>query len=126
MTDHPEQANALRTLQDWQREVEIELALYGTCNVDARHIPSEFCALVIRDVYAQWQTRKFQARALRWMRSLPECDSCQLCVNTKLGPFEQRFIVCAKCGNKRCPKANNHRHTCARSNESGQVGSAYE
>jgi len=35
------------------------------------------------------------------------------------------FIVCPKCGNKRCPKASNHRFKCAKSNEVGQKGSIY-
>lgn len=37
----------------------------------------------------------------------------------------QRMILCPTCGNKRCPKANDHRHTCTHSNEPGQPGSAY-
>lgn len=36
------------------------------------------------------------------------------------------FVVCATCGNKRCPKANDHAHECTGSNEPGQKGSAYE
>lgn len=36
------------------------------------------------------------------------------------------FIVCRDCGNKRCPKANWHGYGCTRSNEPGQIGSAYE
>lgn len=32
------------------------------------------------------------------------------------------FIVCPKCGNKRCPKVENHRYRCTWSNEPGQVG----
>lgn len=35
------------------------------------------------------------------------------------------FVVCAICGNKRCPHANDHRLDCTDSNEPGQVGSAY-
>lgn len=34
------------------------------------------------------------------------------------------FIVCATCGNKRCPKAQSHNNECTRSNEPGQTGSA--
>lgn len=30
-----------------------------------------------------------------------------------------RMIVCAVCGNKRCPKASDHRHECTNSNEPG-------
>ena len=31
-----------------------------------------------------------------------------------------RMIVCPKCGNKRCPKADNHLHACSGSNAVGQ------
>ena len=36
-----------------------------------------------------------------------------------------RMILCPECGNKRCPKANNHRNYCSGSNDNGQQGSAY-
>lgn len=39
---------------------------------------------------------------------------------------DMRFVVCPDCGNKRCPKANDHRHDCTGSNEPGQKGSAWE
>lgn len=35
------------------------------------------------------------------------------------------MVVCPDCGNKRCPKANHHDHSCTGSNEPGQSGSAY-
>jgi hypothetical protein len=35
------------------------------------------------------------------------------------------MILCAICGNKRCPHANDHRNVCTYSNEPGQPGSAY-
>jgi hypothetical protein len=35
------------------------------------------------------------------------------------------MIVCATCGNKRCPHATSHNHSCTNSNEPGQVGSVY-
>ena len=38
---------------------------------------------------------------------------------------DMRFVVCPDCGNKRCPKANDHRNACTGSNEPGQPGSAY-
>ncbi|MEH4965244.1 hypothetical protein PO428_21905 [Escherichia coli] len=38
---------------------------------------------------------------------------------------DMRFVVCPECGNKRCPRANNHMNACTRSNEPGQEGSAY-
>ena len=36
-------------------------------------------------------------------------------------PFNQRMIVCGKCGNKRCPAAESHRYECTGSNEPGQI-----
>lgn len=36
-----------------------------------------------------------------------------------------RMILCAQCGNKRCPHAADHRNACTGSNEPGQPGSAY-
>ncbi len=56
---------------------------------------------------------------------------CRRCVkerDEKIGglPHEScRMIVCAECGNKRCPRATDHRLICTRSNEPGQPGSAY-
>lgn len=38
---------------------------------------------------------------------------------------DMRFVVCPDCGNKRCPRANDHRNACTGSNEPGQEGSAY-
>ena len=35
------------------------------------------------------------------------------------------MVLCAVCGNKRCPHANDHRNPCTHSNEPGQPGSAY-
>lgn len=37
----------------------------------------------------------------------------------------RRMICCGTCGNKRCPKATDHRLGCTGSNEPGQSGSAY-
>ena len=36
------------------------------------------------------------------------------------------FIVCQTCGNKRCPKATDHRLACTDSNAPGQPGSAHK
>lgn len=35
------------------------------------------------------------------------------------------MVVCAKCGNKRCPHATDHNNACTNSNEPGQPGSIY-
>ena len=57
------------------------------------------------------------------------CGNCHACL---VGVMEngypvtmQRMIVCPDCGNKRCPKASNHRHQCTGSNEPNQRGSIY-
>jgi len=50
------------------------------------------------------------------------CDSA----DPKTGLFGRLFVTCAKCGNKRCPHATDHRLECTKSNDPGQKGSAYE
>lgn len=39
--------------------------------------------------------------------------------------FPRPFVVCPKCGNKRCPHATDRKYECTGSNESGQAGSVY-
>ncbi len=36
------------------------------------------------------------------------------------------MILCPDCGNKRCPRATDHRLACGNSNETGQPGSRYQ
>ena len=36
-----------------------------------------------------------------------------------------KMILCPECGNKRCPRASDHRLECTGSNEPGQPGSVY-
>jgi len=60
-----------------------------------------------------------------------DCGDCHKCLEGKTtgdGFFlltSTRMILCPTCGNKRCPKANDHRNACTGSNEPGQPGSAY-
>jgi ribosomal protein L32 len=59
------------------------------------------------------------------------CGNCELCLEGKLDqngwPLKmQRMIVCSNCGNKRCPRATDHRLECTNSNEPGQKGSSWE
>lgn len=49
--------------------------------------------------------------------------ACRTCRPVVLN--DMRFVVCPDCGNKRCPRANDHRNACTGSNEPGQEGSAY-
>lgn len=37
---------------------------------------------------------------------------------------DKAMILCASCGNKRCPHASDHRNACTNSNEPGQIGDA--
>ncbi|WP_320337405.1 hypothetical protein [Citrobacter koseri] len=53
---------------------------------------------------------------------IPDCW-CHTCRPVKLN--DMRFVVCPDCGNKRCPKASDHRNACTGSNDLGQEGSAY-
>ncbi|HHL5783545.1 TPA: hypothetical protein ACQ8KF_001043 [Klebsiella pneumoniae] len=53
----------------------------------------------------------------------PDCW-CRTCRPVTLN--DMRFVVCPDCGNKRCPRANDHRNSCTGSNEPGQEGSAYQ
>ncbi|NCU20328.1 hypothetical protein EOM89_06235 [Candidatus Falkowbacteria bacterium] len=61
---------------------------------------------------------------------LADCD-CRQCIRDRgdqrwgMPRLMSEFIVCAVCGNKRCPHATNHRHACTDSNEPGQPGSDY-
>lgn len=54
---------------------------------------------------------------------------CHVCNKDKIVngfPFSSvQMILCPDCGNKRCPKANEHNNACTGSNEVGQAGSAY-
>jgi hypothetical protein len=60
----------------------------------------------------------------------PACG-CLRCIRergTKINGLPEeltRMIVCQSCGNKRCPRASDHRHACTRSNEPGQQGSSH-
>ncbi|MCM7434467.1 hypothetical protein ACJVTN_10035 [Enterobacter hormaechei subsp. xiangfangensis] len=53
---------------------------------------------------------------------IPDCW-CRTCRPVVLN--DMRFVVCPDCGNKRCPRANDHKNSCTGSNEPGQEGSAY-
>lgn len=59
-----------------------------------------------------------------------QCN-CRTCIRERgdmIGNFPREcceMILCTKCGNKRCPHANDHRNECTDSNEPGQAGSSY-
>lgn len=58
------------------------------------------------------------------------CNNCHRClygVRTEFGiPITSTvMVICSECGNKRCPKATDHRLECTGSNEPNQPGSIY-
>lgn len=69
-----------------------------------------------------------------WRGSPLERCQCRACIRARGDmDFESglpaewtRMIVCAVCGNKRCPHAADHRHPCTGSNDPGQYGSAFD
>jgi hypothetical protein len=50
-----------------------------------------------------------------------DCHRCY----SEAGTYCHYMLLCKECGNKRCPKASDHRLDCTGSNESGQPGSVY-
>ncbi len=88
-------------------------------------------------VYAEAQTYSWEFNAIKKAimndrLTLVEdsgCGACYEClkdttVNGIPTPMT-RMILCPTCGNKRCPKATDHRNECTVSNEPGQPGSRY-
>jgi len=71
------------------------------------------------------------------LKAQPEQDpvgcECHRCIKEKdlrewfgLWPLSAtKMILCPECGNKRCPKASDHRLACTGSNDVGQEGSIY-
>jgi hypothetical protein len=49
------------------------------------------------------------------------CETCR-----PITLMDMRMVVCPTCGNKRCPRATDHRNACTGSNEPGQKGSSWE
>ena len=99
------------------------LKVYGMAKTeigDPVHHVGKFVALV--DVEALLATRTAEGADTKtcW------CHACNK--DRTFGGFPYAMttmILCPTCGNKRCPRANDHRHACTESNEPGQPGSAY-
>lgn len=80
--------------------------------------------------------QKIEEREKEMQREDCECHACIKEFNLKAGDGDDWFsqlslnttkmILCPECGNKRCPKASDHRHFCTGSNEPGQRGSVYK
>ncbi len=64
------------------------------------------------------------AKRCNWPAEYCKCVRCLTDRNDTEGL--RAFIVCPKCGNKRCPHSDWHNNACTNSNEPGQKGSRYE
>lgn len=71
--------------------------------------------------YRQQKEEYKRLRALIDERLQADACHCHKCHEHDQPYLMSTFIVCPKCGNKRCPKAHNHRYECTDSNEPGQV-----
>lgn len=71
----------------------------------------------------QWFAGRISAAADELHSAIDEVSTSADCL--RCDPSASTMIVCSLCGNKRCPKATDHRLDCSGSNEPGQPGSAY-
>lgn len=76
---------------------------------------------------AQMQRQALESQEQEPVSGCGDCHACLVNVKDESGfPVSAtRMILCPECGNKRCPKASNHRYDCTNSNDTGQVGSIY-
>lgn len=87
----------------------------------------------LRDIAVEYHgTQQLRERIARTVRSAmlqagnsPVAQDCWFSTCRPVTMNDMRFVVCPDCGNKRCPRANDHRNACTGSNEPGQEGSAY-
>nr|WP_318382351.1 hypothetical protein [uncultured Enterobacter sp.] len=75
------------------------------------------CGCVTTETFYHWLRVAYNAGN---SPMIPDC-SCHTCRPVTIA--DMRFVVCPECGNKRCPRANDHRNACSGSNEHGQEGS---
>lgn len=61
----------------------------------------------------------------KWIPASEQKSDCWCLTCRPVTLNDMRFVVCPDCGNKRCPRANDHRDACTGSNEPGQEGSVY-
>lgn len=121
MKDHE-----IRELVNQLRDIAIEY--HGTQQLReriARAVRSAMLAAAPHDTPALNSIQSVDTVADRWIpvsEQKPDCW-CRTCRPVVLN--DMRFVVCPDCGNKRCPRANDHRNACTGSNEPGQGGSAY-
>jgi hypothetical protein len=66
-----------------------------------------------------------EVAALKAVQEPVDRYCCHACFKASGGVMLDRMILCSECGNKRCPKASDHRLDCTSSNDPGQPGSIY-
>lgn len=121
--DHPASAEARQALR-----AAIEQALAGAEEPVAW---AEEAAEVSDEAWAGIRPRPATPQPQPKQRSVAcECHRCikenDLRDATGRLPLSlTKMILCPQCGNKRCPKASDHRLACTGSNDSGQPGSVY-
>lgn len=100
---------------------ELETGLNEGARVDPKRIQA---AAMLRQLQAEIEALKAHP-----VKEQDGCGNCHAClvgvIKHGLPITSQRMILCPDCGNKRCPKASNHRHQCTNSNEPNQRGSIY-
>ena len=79
-----------------------------------------------REAGDEYDAQMFDEAGDIWRELRPTAPAGNTCWCLTCDPVTVRMALCPDCGNKRCPKANDHRNTCTGSNEPGQKGSAYE
>lgn len=76
---------------------------------------------------------EWQKRCKEWVpfKDGEMCNHCWACDAALASPWEAPgssfpfMPSCPTCGNKRCPRATDHRNECSGSNEAGQEGSRF-
>lgn len=76
---------------------------------------------------------EWQKRCREWVppKDGEACNHCWTCDAAIASPWEAPgssfpfMPSCPTCGNKRCPRATDHRNECSGSNEAGQEGSRF-
>ncbi|WP_407258394.1 hypothetical protein [Klebsiella quasipneumoniae] len=90
-----------------------------------QHIIDSTLAAAQHDTPALNSLQSVDSVADRWIPVSEQKPDCWCLTCRPLTLNDMRFVVCPDCGNKRCPRANDHRNACTGSNEPGQEGSAY-
>ncbi|WP_270425652.1 DUF551 domain-containing protein [Klebsiella variicola] len=97
-----------------------------TATIIAYGLPTTNIGAIFKAGHDACRSAMLQAQPQNAPQNIPEIIPdcwCRTCRPVTLS--DMRFVVCPDCGNKRCPRANDHRNACTGSNEPGQEGSAY-